>query len=152
MREKWALMQKLKLEARREFIFTSGGGVPGNRKSNLQSPDKVGKISDFSFSMDAAENQQIDSLSPASLNPESMATISGPDDGQKNSLPSSILAFPNKKRSYSLLDINELNKLQNSSSDGNSGYLEQSAPVVKRRGRPPKIQKTSHLHYGKISN
>lgn len=150
MREKWALMQKLKMEARREFVFPSGGTGPGSRKSNLQSPDKVGKTSDFSFSMDAADNQNTEFLSPSTVNAES-TSVSIAEDVPKT-VTSGLLSYPSKKRSYSLLDLNELNKLQNSSSETNSGYLEPSAPVIKRRGRPPKIQKTSHLHYGKISN
>lgn len=99
-----------------------------------------------------------DSVSP-------MAQSEGsPLDGT-TSLLGGLISYNSRKRSYSLLNISKIGEVASqlvnggtSSSatssvvgvEGGSGTV--PAVAVKKRGRPPKIQKTSHLHYGKINS
>jgi hypothetical protein len=188
MREKWALMQQLKIEARRDGnqisvsnSSSSGVGLTGNRKSFSsfhQSPYKLSKMSSFSSDLPPSEHGGNNSRNELSerlpddnyehISPKGSNGTTTVKNLLSTSLSGLFSSFPNKKRSYSLLNIDELGEvaghLIHSSSSSNHNSInsnnlhESSIPSnnnnssVKKRGRPPKIQKTSHLHYGKISN
>lgn len=112
---------------------------------------------------------------PNNSNNDASSTTSsnnGINNAVKNLLSTGVLAYNNKKRSYSLVNVNGLGPVINSSSassntsqpnsqsnntlsatESTSGNSNEATPqAAKKRGRPPKIQKQTHLQYGKISN
>jgi len=123
MREKWAIMQQLKVQTRRDsFSFPStsfpiGGGnrksINGQMLDSLRSPDHASYMSQFS----------------------SMPF----DDGSGRNL----LNGHNSKRNYHDMSHESGNDYVN---------LQQTIQPVKKRGRPPKLQKLNHMHYGRVTS
>lgn len=146
MREKWALMQKLKMETRKEGTNTHNGLTHNKRSfSSLQSPYKLQRVA----SNGTEESTRLSNVSESAHENRSVVMKSGGSSGS------------HRKRSYSALTVSHAEEgveeqspglLTNQMEGSSASASASSASLVKKRGRPPKIQKTSHIHNGKVTS
>jgi hypothetical protein len=115
MREKWALMQQLKLHTRRDSFshnFSSSYQFSGSSSSSRKGTLLDSTRSPFTALLNSAESGLLDESADHTIS-------------------------VNMKRSY------------NAMAQG-GGNIDMVQPV-KKRGRPPKLQKMNHMHYGRVT-
>jgi hypothetical protein len=123
MREKWALMQQLKMETRKDTIPPASSH---KKYENTKSPHRLQKTTH--------------TMKPNSASKGSTKVIEKEPDEPGKSRAERL----SRKRPFSSLSINNIgHALPSSHPQRNQSPINKEPYIAKKRGRPPKLQKLS---------